>query len=283
MNLTWIWHEWKYNVTRLNMHEFSMNPAWIQHEFNTMLQPKYILKLSKKSRFSAAFWIGGLDLESKNLLWNLFFENAWIQHESSMNGFFIFLTPPTPNHQSKPPLKQIWCNVQINFGQIFIQSNSCRFHAGFTPDSCIYIPMPNSCQIHAGFSWIQFCHSFTLTYVVFMPVSCRFHAFIYLCRIHVRFMPDSVEFSFAIHLHWPTLFSCRFHAGFMHLYTYAEFMSDSCRIQLNSALPFIHVDLCRFHAGFMLFSIIVTSTCIHIKPDSIKFNISLHKHRMIIM
>ena len=206
-----------------------MNSTWIQHHAAAQIYTEIV----KKIRFSAAFWIGGLDLESKNLLSNLFFENAWIQHEWIFQCFF---TPPTPNHQSKPPLKQIWCNVQINFGQIFIQSNSCRIHA-----------------------------------------------FIYLCRIHVRFMPDSVEFSFAIHLHWPTSFSCRFHAGFMHLYTYAEFMSDSCRIQLNSALPFIHVDLCRFHAGFMLFSIIVTSTCIHIKPDSIKFNISLHKHRMIIM
>ena len=55
MNLTWMR---EYNVTRLNMHEFSMNPAWIQHE-NTMLQPKYLLKLPNFSRFSAAFWIGG--------------------------------------------------------------------------------------------------------------------------------------------------------------------------------------------------------------------------------
>ena len=102
------------------------------------------------------------------------------------------------------------CRIQLNSVLPFIYIDLRRFHAGFMPDSCIYIPMPNSCQIHAGFSWIQF----------------------------------------SIHLHWPTLFSCRFHAGFMHLYTYAEFMSDSCRIQLNSALPFIHVDLCRFHAVF---------------------------------
>ena len=119
--------------------------------------------------------------------------------------------------------------------------------------------------------------------IKFMPVSCRIHAGFMHLYTYAEFMSDSCRIQLNSVLPFIYIELRRFHAGFMHLYTYADFMSDSCRIQLSSVLPFIYIDLCCFHAGFMLFSIIVTSTCIHIKPDSVKFSISLHKHRMIIM
>ena len=64
--------------------------------------------------------------------------------------FSNILTAPTPNHQSKPPLKQIWSD----FFWPFLKKTSNQIHAGFMLNSCIFRRVTlyfHSCQIHVRF------------------------------------------------------------------------------------------------------------------------------------
>ena len=73
---------------------------------------------------------------------------AWIQHEWI---FSIFWLPKTPNHQSKTPFTQSCLIFLTSFFQISIESDSCRFHAGFKHNptwNFIFRFMSDSCWIH---------------------------------------------------------------------------------------------------------------------------------------
>ena len=67
------------------------------------------------------------------------------------------------------------CRIQLNSVLPFIYIDLRRFHAGFMHLYTYVRFMPDSVEFSFA---CQFCHSFTLSYVVFMPVSCRIHAFI---------------------------------------------------------------------------------------------------------
>ena len=120
---------------------------------------------------------------------------AWIQHEWI---FSKILTPPTPNHQSKPPLKQIWSDCFWPFFKKNVESDSCRFHAGFMLKSCIFRRVTlyfHSCQIH----------------VRFMLISCIFNDSEIWCWIGGFFQ----DFGANLVGERLVLNSCRIHAEFM--------------------------------------------------------------------
>ena len=213
-----------------------MNPAWIQHEFKTMLQPKYILKLPKFSRFSAAFWIGGLDLESKKMLSNLFPGNAWIQHESSMNGFFkYFLTPlqtTNPNHHSNKS-GPIFFDL---FSKKNIESDSCRFHAGCMLNSCIFRRVTlyfHSCQIHVRFM-LNSCIFNDSEIWCWIGSFSKILVQIWLgrgwCWIHAEFMLNSCWF----HLYLEVSQRFAQHFASHWCWIHAEFMLNSCKTVKNT-------------------------------------------------
>ena len=238
MNSAWIWHEsdmtLKNNVTRLNMHEFSMNSTW----FNTMLQPKYILKLPKFSRFAAAFWIGGLDLESKKSFLTYFREMhessmnpAWIQHEWSFQIFWLLqLQTTNPNHHS---------NKSGPAFLTFFEKTSNQIHAV-------------SCRIHAEFMHIQTCNII----FPFMSESCQIHG-----QIHAEFMHFSMILRFGVELE---VFFQDFGANLVGQRLGVEFMSNSSECMLNSCWFHVYLEVsqgfaqhfawhwCWIHAEFML-------------------------------
>ena len=132
----WIQHESDMNGNTMLHVWICMNSAWIQHEFNMNSTPCCSQKIHWNCqtfpdflrRFGLAVWIWS----QKKCFLTYFRE----MHESSMNpawmDFSNILTPPTPNHQSKPPLKQIWSD----FFWPFSKKTSNQIHAVFMPDSC---------------------------------------------------------------------------------------------------------------------------------------------------
>ena len=236
MNSAWIWHEWQYNVTRLNMHEFSMNSAWIQHEFSMNLTPCCSPNIYWNCqnfpdflrRFGLAVWIWS----QKKCFLTYFRE----MHESSMNpawmDFSNILTPPTPNHQSKPPIQT---TTQTNLVRLFltffskkknVESESCRFHAEFMHiQTCniIFPFMSDSCQIHAEFMYFQWFWDLVLNWRFFPRFWCKFG----WGEAGIEFMSNSCWLHFYLEV------SQRFaqHFASHWCWIHVEFMLNSCWIQ----------------------------------------------------
>ena len=194
--------------------EISMNPAWTQHEFNMNSKPCCSPNIYWNCqnfpdflrRFGLAVWIWS----QKKCFLTYFREMhessmnpAWIQHEWIFQIFF----DSSPNHQSKPPLKQIWSDFFWPFFKKNIESDSCRFHAGCMLNSCI-----------------------------FRRVTLYFHS----CQIHVRFMLNSCIFNDSEIWCWIGSFSkilVQIWLGRGWCWIHAEFM-------LISSLPWSFTTLC---------------------------------------
>ena len=159
---------------------------------------------------------------------------AWIQHESSMNpawmDFFNILTP----QNSKPPIQNTIHTNLVRFFwpfffQIFIESDSCRFHAGFKHNQTwnfILQLVSDSCQIHAEFIHFQWFLDLVLNWRVFSKILVQ----IWLGRgwfwNHVEFMLNSCWFHFYLE------FSQRFVQHFASQWCWIHvFMLNSCWIQ----------------------------------------------------
>ena len=176
MNSAWIWHEsdmtLKNNVTRLNMHEFSMNSTWIQHHAAAQIYTE-IAKIFQIC-CGVLDWRFGFGVKKSFLTYfremhESSMNPAWIQHEWIFQIFWLLqLQTTNPNHHSNKsgPLF-------FDFFEKNIESDSCRFHAGFMLNSCIFRRVTlyfHSCQSH----------------VRFMSDSCWIHAFSMILRFGVE-------------------------------------------------------------------------------------------------
>ena len=199
------------------MHEFSINPAWNQYEFNTIPQFKFILQLQKFQDFlqqsGLAVWI----FSFQQMCFHPFCGNAWIQHEWISS---IFWHP----QNSKPRIQNtIHTNLAPFFWLFWPSFHRIRFmsfHAGFNHISIYAEFMSDSCRIQLN-SVLPFIH---------IPLDC-FHAVLnpILCFLNGsdRLVLDScwnhADFILTLNFH-NALRNILHHNG-------VEFMLKSCWLQ----------------------------------------------------
>ena len=124
---------------------FCMNPAWIQHEFNTIRTAKSYPEIAKPLDFLRRFGLAVRNFGLQKLISSPYWGNAWIQHECILQHFDLPKFQTTnPNHHSKKStfknLVRIFLNFSPNFHRIRFMPLSCRFQASIYTEFMWFMP-----------------------------------------------------------------------------------------------------------------------------------------------